>query len=69
MEEKKIVTVVNVPLIDFHEDYVCSCGNDSYTKGFFPCLSDGGRLDLEEGDYEGHYKCMKCGIVIMPIED
>lgn len=48
--------------IDEYEDYVCACGNDILSDGFYTCDSDGNEIEPNVGSkWMGLYVCPVCG--------
>jgi len=49
--------------ITTHDDYewVCHCGNEPHTDGFYPCDDNGRIIDpIDDGDWDGLYVCSRC---------
>lgn len=43
-------------------DWVCVCGNEPHTDGFFPCDKNGNEMEPTlDSDWEGLYLCPRCG--------
>lgn len=50
-------------MITYHDtdEWVCECGNESHTDGFFPCDSDGRITEPNmESEWGGLYACDRC---------
>ncbi len=46
--------------------WICICGNEPASDGFFTCDKDGNEIEpIEGGVWDGHsYACNKCGRII-----
>jgi hypothetical protein len=43
------------------DEWVCECGNESHTDGFYPCDENGRICSPEaESDWDGTYTCDRC---------
>lgn len=50
-------------MITYHstEEWVCECGNESYTGGFYPCDPNGRIVEPSmDGEWGGLYVCDRC---------
>ena len=48
---------------DYPDQWICQCGNECDSDGFYPCLSDGTETEPGEG-WDGLVVCARCGAVI-----
>lgn len=50
-------------IITYHntEEWVCECGNESHTDGFYPCDKNGRICEPDlDSDWDGTYICDRC---------
>lgn len=61
-------TVGGTVVLEADGSLTCSCGNTTWSDGFYACTPDG--LVYEEGgppvgrDWNGHYACEDCGAIV-----
>ena len=47
------------------EAWICLCGNDPVSDGFYPCDANGNEMEpLIGSDWDNLYVCARCGRVI-----
>ena len=47
------------------EAWICICGNEPSSDGFYPCDTNGNEMEPSIGSkWDGLYVCLKCGRII-----